>query len=164
MSLYFWCEWEDLEVKVDVVKCVVSVWVLWNRWSGIWSCRWVVIWVVDGRGAICAWINDSSWSECVCAFQSVLGVWLAIKSISILWQRLGLGEVEGIVWMCWKCAVWILVECFVWVWWYQLQEKCGLVKWVSVPLKWILVCNLELLYCCFFVCFHFVSLNNPPLF
>ena len=33
---------------MDVIGCVMVVWVLLVGWSGVWQCRCVVEWMVDG--------------------------------------------------------------------------------------------------------------------
>ena len=33
---------------MDVDGCVMVVWVLLVDWNGVWYCRWVVEWLVDG--------------------------------------------------------------------------------------------------------------------
>ena len=38
---------------------------------------------------------------CVCAFQCVVCVWLAMKDSSVLWQELGLGAGGSVVFMGW---------------------------------------------------------------
>lgn len=48
VCLYCQCTLVDLRTKMDVLMCVVAVWVLWAGWNCIWYCRWVVVWVVGG--------------------------------------------------------------------------------------------------------------------
>ena len=174
VGLYCWCTWEDLLAKVDVVMCVVFVGVLWVRWDSIWYCRWVVAWNVS-VGDLCLDEWELADGACVCALQCLVGVWLAKKSSSVLWQQLGFGARGSVVFIVWLSALcgcvrsglfesWLITLCGCGDCWL----KYGLVKWAGVPLEWIWVCSSELLYFCFWFCFHFcfyfVSLNNLPLF
>ena len=45
---------------------------------------------------------------CVCAFQYLIGVWLAMKGSSVLWQQLGLGVSGSVVFMGWLS---VLCDC-----------------------------------------------------